>query len=52
MDHSKVTPFLVEAANAMRVEYQEKFQEQEKRIQRLEEEIALFRNMLLGNTEK
>lgn len=39
MDYSKMTPLLVEAANAMRREYKEKFADQESKIEIQEEEI-------------
>ena len=48
-----MTPLLVEAANAMRKEYQDKFIEQEEKIlphrneiQTLKEELALIKELL------
>ena len=46
MDYSKMTSLLVEAANAMRKEYQEKFDQQEREINKLKQnqtEIELLK---------
>ena len=40
MDYSKMTPLLVEVANAMRREYQDKFDEQQLQINQLTEQGA------------
>lgn len=45
MDYSTMTPLLVEAANAMRAEYQEKFDTQEARIQSLESELTQIKSL-------
>lgn len=48
MDYSKMTPLLVEVSRALRKEYQCKFQEQEKRIDKLEEIIEHFNKLILA----
>ena len=40
MDYSKMTPLLVEAANAMRKEYQDKFEEQQSEINQLTKQVS------------
>ena len=57
LDYSKMTPLLVEAANAMRAEYQKKFEAQDEKlkaqsqdIQTLKEELALINELLRGKT--
>ena len=47
MDYTKVTPLLVEAANAMRREYLKKIKGQKERIDKLEQEIALLKQIVL-----
>jgi hypothetical protein len=51
MDYSKMTPLLVEAANAMRAEYQQKFDEQAQEIEMLRQELASLREMMQNQTE-
>ena len=48
MDYSKMTPLLVEAANAMRKEYQDKFIDQEARIESLESQLNELKSMLMA----
>ena len=45
MDYSKLAPLLVEAANAMRREYQQKFEEQERQINSLRQKINELENI-------
>ncbi|MBK8501994.1 MAG: tail fiber domain-containing protein [Saprospiraceae bacterium] len=49
MDYSKMTPLLVETANAMREEYQEQFVAQQLAIDMMKEEIHELRQMLLDD---
>lgn len=51
MDYSKMTPLLVEAVNAMRAEYQQKFDEQAQEIEMLRQELAALRKMMQDHTE-
>ncbi len=46
MDYSKMTPLLVEASNAMRREYQDKFEEQQSEIDILKQEMAELKMLL------
>ena len=46
MDYSKMTPLLVEAANAMRKEYQDKFDDQQSEIKALRQEMAELKTLL------
>ena len=40
LDYSKMTPLLVEATKAMRIEYQERFEEQQNEVDRLKEQVS------------
>ena len=51
MDHSKMTPLLVEAANAMRAEYQEKFEDQREEIQILKDELNSIKELFKGKSK-
>ena len=51
MDYSKMTPLLVEAANAMRKEYQNKFDEQQLQINQLIEQVAEISVLMKEITE-
>ena len=46
MDYSKMTPLLVEAANAMRQEYQDKFDKQQSQINILTRQLAELTTMI------
>lgn len=46
MDYSKMTPLLVEAANAMRREYQEKFEDQQSEIETLKERLSKMEGLM------
>jgi hypothetical protein len=46
MDYSKMTPLLVEATNAMRREYQEKFEAQEREIAFMKKEISKLKELV------
>lgn len=46
MDYSKMTPLLVEAVNAIRREYQEKFKKQQSEIDALQQEMAELRTLI------
>jgi hypothetical protein len=52
MDYSKLTPLLVEAMNAMRQEYQEKFDKMESQIRDQQEEIGELRSDLAHTSKK
>ncbi len=55
MDYSMMTPILVEAAKAMRQEYQAKFEEQESEIADLKQELAEIKALLkvqVSNTDE
>jgi len=47
MDYSKMTPLLVEAVNAMRKEYQAKFEEQEAEINSLKAKLLEVESLLV-----
>ncbi|MCB0686113.1 MAG: tail fiber domain-containing protein, partial [Saprospiraceae bacterium] len=49
MDYSKMTPLLVEVANAMRKEYQELLDIQDQKIQNLEKEIDALKALFSAN---
>jgi hypothetical protein len=51
MDYSKMTPLLVEAANAMRAEYQQKLADQAQEIEMLRQELAALRKMMQDYSE-
>ena len=51
MDYSKMTPLLVEAANAMREEYQNKFEKQQSEIDILRQEMEELK-MLMNTMSK
>ena len=46
LDYSKMTPLLVEAVNAMRKEYEEKFRRQQVLIRLLREDLAEIRKIM------
>jgi hypothetical protein len=52
MDYSKMTPLLVEAMNAMRKEYQEKFDRMESQIRDQQEEISQLESDLAYNSSR
>lgn len=52
MDYSKMTSLLVEAANAMRKEYQEKLNQHRQRIEFLEQELASLKRLITENEEQ
>ena len=52
MDYNKMTPLLVEAANAMRKEYQEKFDDQQSEIDALIQEVAELKTLLIAQAEQ
>lgn len=51
MDYSKMTPLILEISKALRHEYQSKIEEQEERIDRLEQKIAYLNNLVLAQTD-
>jgi hypothetical protein len=52
MDYSKMTPLLVEAANAMRKEYQDQIDGQETRIQSLEAALKDLKTLLMAQVKE
>ncbi len=50
MDYSAITPLVVEAVNAMRKEYQEKFDDQQSEIESLTNRILRLENILSART--
>ena len=52
MDYSMMTPLLVEAGNAMRQEYQNKFDQQQSQIDQLSQELAELRTLIKAQMGK